>query len=223
MMLTRPTEDQRDFIWPVFGDIALAMLLLFMLLLILQMFDLSKLAAFEQIKQNKEKVKALLENQFGKKVAISDMGSIRQRITFSSDVLFRTCGADTSDMREGAVSLVLGVGRALTMVSFYFQAIEVEGHTDERDPKNNERCPFASNWQLSSARATTVVQLLEQGGIEPEKLSAVGRSEFHPAEAVRDSLRTDEDHVREVYRKNRRIEMIFIYIESPVHSSKGSI
>ena len=220
---TRQPKDQRDFLWPVFGDIALAMLLLFLLLLIVQVVDYSKLEALETIRNHKARVARMLSDSFGEKVSILDKDAVRQRVTFSSDILFRTCGADSIDMKEGAVPLVRKVGNLLGTVSFYFDSIEVEGHTDERKPLNNEGCPYETNWQLSSARATTVVQLLEQGGIEPVKLSSVGRSEFHPAASIADSLRADPDHVREVYRQNRRIEMILIYKqESTSPSVEGS-
>jgi len=215
MMLIRPPEDQRDYFWPVFGDIALAMLLLFLLLLVLQVIESSKLEAFAMIKQNKKDVEERLKKRFGDKVTVSYKDRLSHRITFSSDVLFRTCGAEVAHMREGAEPLVSGVGKVLSGVSWYFSEIEVEGHTDERDPSNSDKCPYESNWQLSSARATTVVHLLDQAGIEPEKLSAVGRSEFHPVASVADSLKTQADHVRKVYQKNRRIEMILGYSEHP--------
>ncbi len=198
------------------------MLLLFLLLLIVQVVDYSKLEALEKIRDHKDQVANLLADHFGEKVSILDKDAVRQRVTFSSDILFRTCGTDSFHMKEGAVPLIREVGSLLGTVSYFFDSIEVEGHTDERKPLNNQGCPYETNWQLSSARATTVVQLLEQGGIEPVKLSSVGRSEFHPAASIADSLSADPDHVREVYRQNRRIEMILIYAQESTPSSVGS-
>jgi flagellar motor protein MotB len=41
---------------------------------------------------------------------------------------------------------------------------------------------FASNWELSTARSTSLVKaLIEQYGVSPERLSAAGYAEFHPA------------------------------------------
>ena len=57
--------------------------------------------------------------------------------------------------------------------------IRVEGHTDNV-PIHNSR--FSSNWDLSAARATATVRLLIQNyGFAPERLSASGYAEFHPA------------------------------------------
>ena len=57
-------------------------------------------------------------------------------------------------------------------------AVRVEGHTDDV-PIHTAR--FGSNWELSTARATAVVQwLVEQGGIDPGRLSAAGYGEYRP-------------------------------------------
>ena len=73
--------------------------------------------------------------------------------------------------------------------------LQVEGHTDPV-PIFNER--FKNNWDLSAARAISVVQTLILEGIPPEKLSASGYGEFQPIDARRDEIGN---------RRNRRIEM----------------
>jgi chemotaxis protein MotB len=56
--------------------------------------------------------------------------------------------------------------------------IRVEGHTDNV-PIHNAR--FSSNWDLSTARATSTIRLLiQQYGFSPERLAASGYAEFHP-------------------------------------------
>ena len=55
--------------------------------------------------------------------------------------------------------------------------MRVEGHTDDV-PIHNLR--FASNWDLSAARASRVVEFLIARGLSPERLSATGLAEFHP-------------------------------------------
>jgi chemotaxis protein MotB len=73
--------------------------------------------------------------------------------------------------------------------------LRIDGHTD-RVPINTAR--FASNWELSTARALSVVQFLVDQGIAPQRLSAAGFGEFHPIDpaATPDALR-----------RNRRIEL----------------
>lgn len=77
-------------------------------------------------------------------------------------------------------------------------AINVEGHTDDV-PINNLK--FPSNWDLSSARATSVVQELVKEGIDPTRLSAVGYGEFHP---IGDNT-TEEGRF-----KNRRVTLVLM-------------
>lgn len=73
--------------------------------------------------------------------------------------------------------------------------ILVQGHTDI-DPVYSSR--YASNWELSSARALEVVRYLIANGIPPTRLGAAGLGEFHPV-----ALGTS----REAKRLNRRIEI----------------
>ena len=57
-------------------------------------------------------------------------------------------------------------------------ALRVEGHTDNVPIHT---ATFASNWELSTARATSLVKLLiESDGFAPDRLSAAGYAEFHP-------------------------------------------
>jgi chemotaxis protein MotB len=61
--------------------------------------------------------------------------------------------------------------------------IRVEGHTDSQ-PINTERYP--SNWELSSARATSVVRFLETQGINPSKMEAIGFGSSRPIAREKD-------------------------------------
>jgi len=62
--------------------------------------------------------------------------------------------------------------------------ILVEGHTDSRAISNAK---YASNWELSSARAGAVVRYLVERGIEPHRLAAIGRADNYPLVAGNDS------------------------------------
>src|SRR5437764_12620 len=73
--------------------------------------------------------------------------------------------------------------------------LRVDGHTDTRPISSAQ---FRSNWELSSARAISVVQYLIGRGISPQRLVAAGFGEFQPI----DTATTDE-----AYRRNRRIEL----------------
>jgi chemotaxis protein MotB len=61
------------------------------------------------------------------------------------------------------------------------KTIRVEGHTDNVAISDRLKQKFPTNWELSTARASNVVRFLqEQVGIEPERLHAIGLSEYHP-------------------------------------------
>ncbi len=77
--------------------------------------------------------------------------------------------------------------------------VRVEGHTDDLPIHGG---PFASNWELSTARATQVVQLLvEVCGLDPARLSAAGYGEYHPR------VPNDSAQARA---RNRRVDIVVI-------------
>ncbi len=73
--------------------------------------------------------------------------------------------------------------------------LRIDGHTDVRPIMS---ALFRSNWELSAARAISVVQYLISRGVSPQRLVAAGFGEFQPL----DTERTDD-----AYRRNRRIEL----------------
>ncbi|MBR1544821.1 MAG: OmpA family protein [Alphaproteobacteria bacterium] len=72
--------------------------------------------------------------------------------------------------------------------------LRVDGHTDKNPIKGSK---FKSNWELSVARAVSVVNFLISEGIPENRLAATGFGEFHPL---------DNGNTKEAFRKNRRIE-----------------
>ena len=58
--------------------------------------------------------------------------------------------------------------------------VRVEGHTDDQPIKT---IAFPSNWELSAARAASVVRLLRANGVDPSRLAVMGLAEFRPLEA----------------------------------------
>lgn len=59
--------------------------------------------------------------------------------------------------------------------------IRIVGHTDDKQIKPEFRDRFASNWELSTARATNALHYLtDQHGLDPQRLSAVGQGEHEP-------------------------------------------
>jgi len=76
--------------------------------------------------------------------------------------------------------------------------VHVIGHTDDVPIRRK----FASNWELSTARATAAVRFLqERAGFDPRRLGALGYGEFHPIAS---------NSTAEGRAKNRRIEVVIL-------------
>lgn len=79
-----------------------------------------------------------------------------------------------ADLSPTAIDVLNEIGAAIAGSD---HPIRVEGHTDDV-PIRTDR--FASNWELSTARATNVIAHLVSTGAGPQRLSAAGYAEFHP-------------------------------------------
>lgn len=86
--------------------------------------------------------------------------------------------------------------------------IRVEGHTDSR-PIRTAR--YRSNWDLSTARATSIVLRLAENGIAPARLSAAGYGEFHPIAS---------NDTEEGRRTNRRVDLVVTLPPPPEPNAK---
>ncbi len=82
------------------------------------------------------------------------------------------------------------------------QNIMVEGHTDNVPLKASLKKRFASNWELSTARAAAIARFLQKkGGLDPKRLSACGYSSYRPVAP---------NNTEKGRRQNRRIEIILV-------------
>jgi chemotaxis protein MotB len=88
-----------------------------------------------------------------------------------------------------------------TLKAYDDKVIRIIGHTDDVPIAKAHQKVFPSNWELSVARASTVVRYLQEVGVPPERLIASGRAEYAPV-APNDSA--------EGRKKNRRIEITLI-------------
>jgi chemotaxis protein MotB len=126
-----------------------------------------------------------------------DIRIVGDRFVFQSEVFFDTGQATL--LPEGRAELDT-VASALTDLDKQIPGeiawvLRVDGHTDVR-PINSPI--FKSNWELSSARAISVVQYLISLGVPAQRLVAAGFAEFQPLDTG-----TTED----AYKRNRRIEL----------------
>jgi chemotaxis protein MotB len=126
-----------------------------------------------------------------------DIRVVGDRFVFQSEVLFPSGQATMTPEGLAALDQLAG---AIVELSRQIPreidwSLQVDGHTDAR-PISNPL--FPSNWELSSARATSVVKYLISRGVPPNRLVAAGYGEFQPLEAGASE---------ETLRRNRRIEL----------------
>lgn len=126
----------------------------------------------------------------------SDMRIVGDRFVFQSEVLFEKASAELGEEGKKKLNQLAG---ALKEISEKIPAdlswiLRVDGHTDQL-PIHNQQ--FASNWELSSARAISVVKYLIEKGIDSKHLVAAGFGEYQP-------LVTGEQELD--LARNRRIE-----------------
>lgn len=100
-----------------------------------------------------------------------ETGDGKLTIAIRSDILFASGSASPSAQAQSVARLLGEVLGAFPV------QIKVEGHTDNVPVVSGS---FPSNWELSAARAASVVHLLVAGGVAPERLAAVAYGEYQP-------------------------------------------
>jgi len=126
-----------------------------------------------------------------------DVRVVGDRFVFQAEVLFPSGSAQMNP--QGLATLVPLASAIKTLEGQIPDEIEwvlrVDGHTDVRPISTAE---FPSNWELSSARALSVVRFLITRGVKPKHLVAAGFGQFQPL---------DRKNTEAALRRNRRIEL----------------
>jgi chemotaxis protein MotB len=131
---------------------------------------------------------------------LADKPGIRvvgDRFVIQSDVLFPVNSADLS---QDGVQQISKLADTIKQIAQQIPAnipwvLDVDGYADKQPITGGV---FASNWELSAARAISVVKLLIGEGVPPEHLAATAYSDNHPLDA---------GGTQDAYAKNRRIEL----------------
>ncbi len=126
-----------------------------------------------------------------------DIRVVGDRFVFESEVLFSpgqaTLAPEGLAALEPLASAIVELENTIPKEIDW--GLQVDGHTDTR-PINSAQ--FPSNWELSTARATSVVKHLISRGVPPKRLVAAGYGEFQPL---------DDGVSEDARRRNRRIEL----------------
>src|SRR5580704_7781679 len=118
-------------------------------------------------------------------------------IEINTDILF------TSGAGEFSAAAAPVLDKLAEVLKRFPNPIRVEGHTDDRPIRT---AAFPSNWELSAARAASVVHEFTKAGIDPLRLEIVGFGEFHP--------RQPNDTV-EGRNSNRRVAILVLESVAP--------
>ena len=126
-----------------------------------------------------------------------DIRVVGDRFVFQSEVLFPSGSATLTPEGTAAMDQI-----AEAIIELQKEipgdidwALQINGHTDARPISSSQ---FPSNWELSTARAASVVKYLVSRGVAPERLVAAGYGEFQPVDA---------GNTEDAFQKNRRIEL----------------
>lgn len=116
-------------------------------------------------------------------------------VEIKTDILFPSGSAHLAPYAVGVIERLAGA------LAHFPNSIRVEGHTDNKPIKT---VAFYSNWELSAARAGSVVHVLQSHGVDPDRLAVIGYGEQRPAQS------NDSEQGRNA---NRRVVLVILSTE----------
>lgn len=148
----------------------------------------------EELSRYRSEFFGRLREVLGKREDIRIQGD---RFVFPSELLFETGSASLGEAGQRQLASLATTLKSVakTIPKDIDWILRVDGHTDRRPIHTLQ---FPSNWELSTARALSIVNYLVEQGIPPQRLAAAGFGEFHPI---------DSADTAEAYQRNRRIEI----------------
>jgi chemotaxis protein MotB len=147
-----------------------------------------------ELERAKDELEKRLQDEINNKqvkVEMQDKGLV---ITFVSEVLFDSGKAKLRKDSYEKLDKVAGVLNT-TVADLN---VGVEGHTDNKPIK---RSGWKSNWELSTARALSVLHYLSDKSVAEPRLAAIGYGEYKPV---------DTNDTKEGRQKNRRVEIVIL-------------
>ena len=141
-----------------------------------------------------DNVKKTLLDDFGTQNEIDMLNSERGLIIRLKDSVLFDSGS--ADVKKDALSKLDIIAEVLNGIP---NSVRVEGYTDDQPIATSK---FPSNWELSTARATSIVkELIDKYHFPPEKISAAGYGEYKPL---------DTNTTPEGRQKNRRVDIVIL-------------
>ncbi|MCU0986046.1 MAG: peptidoglycan -binding protein [Acetobacteraceae bacterium] len=160
-----------------------------------QRLNLALAARVEELQRYRSEFFGRLREVLGNRAGIQVVGD---RFVFQSEVLFPPGSADLQAEGTEQIRQIAGVIREIArdIPPEVNWILRVDGHADRTPIAGTGR--FTTNWELSAARAITVVRLLALLGVPENRLAATGFGEFQPL---------DTADTPAAFARNRRIEL----------------
>ncbi len=186
----------RGALWAItYGDLMSYLMIFFLLLYVATAtrsvgMQVSIKAAEQRFSNDVQTIQQMFTRYGTQKIARLEISENKIRIVFMAPVLF-----DPGDafLKPGSLPILQDIIESIDVLP---NSIQIEGHTDDRPLGKGSK--FATNWELSAARAFAVLRFLEINGIAQQRLSAIGYGEFRPVE---------KNDTPEGRTANRRIEI----------------
>ena len=155
---------------------------------------------YSQAKANLKLMAAEVQKSLG---GLIEKGIIRVRsnqlsleIEIKTDILF---GSGQAGISDAAVPVL---EKLAAILGRFPNALRIEGHTDNMPIST---AAFPSNWELSAARAASVVHLFMEQGVDPRRMSVEGWGEYQPA---------GDNDTAEGRNRNRRVVLVVLAANS---------
>jgi chemotaxis protein MotB len=165
--------------------------------------ELEKQAKIDELKHTYDNLLDEMKTEVAKgEITISQL---RDKLTVNvlDEILF---DSGSTQIKPRGLTVLKRVGDILDNVKD--KIIVIEGHTDNVQISRELAKKYPTNWELSTARATSVVRYLQdESKLDPERLSAAGYGLYHPV---------DTNDTPEGRQRNRRIEIKLIPTEASV-------
>ena len=170
----------------------------------------AKTGELEQLKGTADKLQAQMKDEIAHgDIRLTESGG-KLRVDLVDKLLFESGEATISKRGEGVLARVGGV-----LAQIDDKTIQVSGHTDNLPLGETLTARFPTNWELSAARAVTVVRFLaEKAGVPARRLVATGYGEWSPIA----SNKSPSGRAR-----NRRIEILLTPALAPKHIGRAKL
>lgn len=174
-------ELNRGALWAItYGDLMSYLMIFFLLLFVSStskdiMAQFSMHAVEEEFGKETETVSEIFSKHGIQQIAKITVSASRIRITFLSPVLY---DMGKAELKSSSFPHLKKLADVLIELP---NTIQIEGHTD--NIRMGPHSKYASNWELSAARAFAVLSFLMKSGVPPERLSALGYGEYQPVES----------------------------------------